>query len=296
MAYFALPIRDSTIHRLANAAPGLPRRSCTGPTSSHLNLEAPFTKSVRLHSLNFATDHTRLGSRSLSNYIVSRRIISASVEGNVAVEEPATEVATGETTSPEEGATETVPPTDNAETESAIAKTLQRKTTMRRTTGGAKTARSITVQKEQLLPGAVFTGTVRAVQSYGAFVDIGAFTDGLVHISELSATYIRAVQDIVSVGQEISVRVLELDEKAGRIGLTMRDKESEDTQEQNEERTSGADSQNGDGGKVQNRGKIAGRGGPSTRGRRDDNKKVKLNAKSHTSFSLLHRSRTEGIY
>jgi elongation factor Ts len=66
------------------------------------------------------------------------------------------------------------------------------------TAAAAKRFKTRTVQKEELIPGAVFAVKVRAVQAYGAFVDIGAFTDGLLHISQLSSNYVSQVQDVVS--------------------------------------------------------------------------------------------------
>lgn len=86
----------------------------------------------------------------------------------------------------------------------------------------AKRGGAATTKPEELVEGAVFTGTVRTVTNYGAFVDIGAFTDGLVHISQLSDSYVSQVQDLVSVGQQVSVRILEADLTSGRISLSMR--------------------------------------------------------------------------
>jgi elongation factor Ts len=64
-------------------------------------------------------------------------------------------------------------------------------------------------------------------------VDIEAFTDGLLHISQLSSNYVSQVQDVVSVGQKIIVRVVDVDEMARRISLTMQDetKVAEDHQQ-----------------------------------------------------------------
>uniref|UniRef100_A0A1D1YY78 Elongation factor Ts, mitochondrial n=1 Tax=Anthurium amnicola TaxID=1678845 RepID=A0A1D1YY78_9ARAE len=83
------------------------------------------------------------------------------------------------------------------------------------------------VRNEDLVPGASFTGKVRSIQPFGAFVDIGAFTDGLVHVSNLSNEFVKDVGSIVSVGQEVKVKILEANMETGRISLTMRD--SDDT-------------------------------------------------------------------
>ncbi|XP_058114333.1 polyprotein of EF-Ts, chloroplastic [Magnolia sinica] len=79
------------------------------------------------------------------------------------------------------------------------------------------------VKNEELIPGATFTGKVRSVQPFGAFVDFGAFTDGLVHVSQLSDSFVKDVGSIVSVGQEVKVRVVEANMETGRISLTMRE-------------------------------------------------------------------------
>lgn len=106
------------------------------------------------------------------------------------------------------------------------------------------------------------------MQSYGAFVDIGAFTDGLVHISELAPKFVKEVTDVVSIGQEVTVRVLELNEKAGRIALTMRDRENEEEEQSSRpgsESSAGSGSGGEESGRPVNRGKIAGRGSGGSR-------------------------------
>ncbi|KAJ0975359.1 hypothetical protein J5N97_017324 [Dioscorea zingiberensis] len=79
------------------------------------------------------------------------------------------------------------------------------------------------VKNEELVPGASFVGKVRSVQPFGAFVDFGAFTDGLVHVSQMSEGYVKDVGALVSVGQEVKVRIVEVNMESGRISLTMRD-------------------------------------------------------------------------
>jgi uncharacterized protein len=75
---------------------------------------------------------------------------------------------------------------------------------------------------EDLQPGMILKGTVRNVVDFGAFVDIGVKNDGLVHISELAEGYVRHPLDVVSVGDVVSVRVLEVDVARQRIALSMR--------------------------------------------------------------------------
>ncbi|WP_279231048.1 Tex family protein [Clostridium amazonitimonense] len=74
----------------------------------------------------------------------------------------------------------------------------------------------------QLKPGMLLTGTVRNVSDFGAFVDIGVHQDGLVHKSQMSEKFVKHPLDIVKVGDVIEVKVLEVDEKRKRIGLSMK--------------------------------------------------------------------------
>ncbi|KMT03134.1 hypothetical protein BVRB_8g196900 isoform B [Beta vulgaris subsp. vulgaris] len=82
------------------------------------------------------------------------------------------------------------------------------------------------VKNEDLVPGATFTGKVRSIQPFGAFVDFGAFTDGLVHVSRLSESFVKDVNDVVSLGQEVKVRLVEVNTETGRISLSMREETS----------------------------------------------------------------------
>ena len=75
---------------------------------------------------------------------------------------------------------------------------------------------------EDLKPDMVLTGTVRNVIDFGAFVDIGVHQDGLVHISELSDKYVKHPSDVVSLGDVVTVKVLSVDVKKKRIGLSMK--------------------------------------------------------------------------
>ncbi|MDF2923222.1 MAG: Tex-like protein [Paenibacillaceae bacterium] len=75
---------------------------------------------------------------------------------------------------------------------------------------------------EDLAPGMELQGTVRNVIDFGAFVDIGIKNDGLVHISQLSDTYVKHPMDVVSIGDVVTVWVLSVDLKKGRVSLTMK--------------------------------------------------------------------------
>ncbi|TDF96377.1 Tex family protein [Paenibacillus piri] len=75
---------------------------------------------------------------------------------------------------------------------------------------------------EDLTAGMELQGTVRNVIDFGAFVDIGIKNDGLVHISQLSDTFVKHPKDVVSVGDTVTVWVLSVDLKKGRVSLTMK--------------------------------------------------------------------------
>lgn len=81
------------------------------------------------------------------------------------------------------------------------------------------------LKMEDLREGMRLQGTVRNVVDFGAFVDIGVKQDGLVHVSEMSQSFVRDPLSIVAVGQVINVRVLAVDVARGRIQLSMRDVE-----------------------------------------------------------------------
>lgn len=74
---------------------------------------------------------------------------------------------------------------------------------------------------EDLKPGMQLTGVVRNVVDFGAFIDIGVHQDGLVHLSRITDRYIKHPSDVLTVGQTVSVTVLEVDVKKKRIALTM---------------------------------------------------------------------------
>ena len=72
-----------------------------------------------------------------------------------------------------------------------------------------------------LSEGEVVTGTVRSFAAYGAFVDIGG-VDGLLHISDMAWSRVKAAEDVLSVGQEIQVKILSVDPETKRISLGLK--------------------------------------------------------------------------
>ena len=82
--------------------------------------------------------------------------------------------------------------------------------------------RSDVLDIKDLKPGMVLKGTVRNVIDFGAFVDIGVHQDGLVHISRMTDRYIKHPLEVVSVGDIVEVKVVEVDVAKQRISLSMR--------------------------------------------------------------------------
>jgi transcriptional accessory protein Tex/SPT6 len=74
---------------------------------------------------------------------------------------------------------------------------------------------------DELKPDQVVTGKVTRLAPYGAFVDIGVERDGLVHISEMAEGHIDRPEDVAHVGDEIEVRVLNVNRQRRRIELSM---------------------------------------------------------------------------
>ena len=70
--------------------------------------------------------------------------------------------------------------------------------------------------------GQKLTGKVTGIQPYGAFVALDDQTQGLVHISEITYGFVKDINDYISIGDEVKVQVLEVDERAGKISLSIR--------------------------------------------------------------------------
>jgi protein Tex len=75
---------------------------------------------------------------------------------------------------------------------------------------------------KDLEPGMLLEGTVTNVAAFGAFVDIGAHQDGLVHVSQLANKFVKDPKDVVKAGDIVKVKVVEVDIERKRIALTMR--------------------------------------------------------------------------
>lgn len=78
------------------------------------------------------------------------------------------------------------------------------------------------LKMEDLRPEMILPGVVLNVVDFGAFIDIGVKQDGLVHISEISEHYIKHPSEVLQVGEQVTVRVLDVDLKRQRIGLSLK--------------------------------------------------------------------------
>ncbi len=87
------------------------------------------------------------------------------------------------------------------------------------------------VMWSELQEGQTYTGDVTRIEQYGAFVDIGAERPGLLHVREMSSGYVDHPTELVSLGDEIEVRILRVDRQRQRIDLTRQGFEEEVVEE-----------------------------------------------------------------
>ncbi len=78
------------------------------------------------------------------------------------------------------------------------------------------------VSWDEVRAGQVYTGQVKRLERFGAFVDIGLTRDGLVHVSELTSGYIQHPSDVVKVGEEVQVKILKVDRRRRRLELSIK--------------------------------------------------------------------------
>jgi len=76
--------------------------------------------------------------------------------------------------------------------------------------------------RDKIVPGAVMTGRVTSVREFGAFVDLGAGVQGLLHVSEMAWSRVSTPSEIVKAGEEITVKVLRVDEEKQKISLGLK--------------------------------------------------------------------------
>lgn len=87
----------------------------------------------------------------------------------------------------------------------------------------------------------IFTGTVRRLTGFGAFVELLPGVEGLVHISQISHQHISKPSEVLNTGQQVKVKVLEVDAKAGRISLSIREAEDQVNYEEEKQKYVGKD-------------------------------------------------------
>jgi polyribonucleotide nucleotidyltransferase len=82
--------------------------------------------------------------------------------------------------------------------------------------------------------GGIYYGTVTKIMAFGAFIDVGCGKEGLVHISKISKERVAKVEDVLKVGDKVTVKVYEIDDQ-GRVNLTMKDLVESAKETENEE-------------------------------------------------------------
>lgn len=70
--------------------------------------------------------------------------------------------------------------------------------------------------------GQIIDGKITGIQPYGAFVSLDEENQGLIHVSEVQAGYTKTIQSLLSVGQEVKVQVIDIDEYSQKISLSLR--------------------------------------------------------------------------
>ncbi|KOM54216.1 hypothetical protein LR48_Vigan10g010800 [Vigna angularis] len=200
--------------------PGFTYSARKNNTITRLNLSRgtvkPGSSSWRFLLPSFVASRTFPQNKSIGSFHKKSRTSISATETDVAVEEPGPPVAdedSGEISSNEIGISEDSSSKSDANPDTAKAKRSR----------PARKSEMPPVKNEDLIPGASFTGKVKSIQPFGAFVDFGAFTDGLVHISMLSDSYVKDIASVVSVGQEVKVKLIEVNNETRRISLSMRE-------------------------------------------------------------------------
>lgn len=78
-------------------------------------------------------------------------------------------------------------------------------------------------QQDKVTVGNIYTGKVLKIKPFGAIVSLPGSSPGLVHVSQIAAGYVQNVEDVLEIGDEVSVRVLSRDAATGKIALSMKD-------------------------------------------------------------------------
>lgn len=119
--------------------------------------------------------------------------------------------------------------------------------------GGRHSAASQRTPLEDVPQNVMIKGKVRSIMPYGAFVDIGSVTDGLLHVSQMSLEYVSDIKELISEGEEIAVRVISVDAERMEFSLSMLSEDDEKSKRELISRRSAS--------------RDRGEGGPAGRGR-----------------------------
>ena len=101
------------------------------------------------------------------------------------------------------------------------------------TESGKKALKMIKDIAKEIEVGEICDGVVTKIMPFGAFIDLGGGKEGLLHISKISSKRVEKVEDVLSVGDEVTVKISEIDNQ-GRINLNMKDLEARNQEESNE--------------------------------------------------------------
>ena len=130
--------------------------------------------------------------------------------------------------------------------------------------------------------GEIYTGIVKTITDFGAFVEILPGKDGLCHISELDYKRVEKAEDYVEVGQELKVKVIKIDDKTGKISLSHKDTmEKPEGYEEHKERPRREGGRGGNYRDNNNRGN--GQRRPSNGGRPHQNNDYKRHEEHHSA-------------
>jgi ribosomal protein S1 len=106
--------------------------------------------------------------------------------------------------------------------------TALKKTSIKKRPKGSKDKKPIS----EFSAGSTVSGKVVSIMPYGAFVDIGATTDGLVHVSQLADDFVKDIESVVKVGDEVQVRITEINADTNKVSLSMRSENAPQQQRQ----------------------------------------------------------------
>jgi small subunit ribosomal protein S1 len=95
--------------------------------------------------------------------------------------------------------------------------------------------RPVDLKWQDIKPGMHLNGKVVRLENFGAFVEVGAERPGLVHVSEMSTDYVKSPSNVVSVGDDVEVVVLDVDRKKRQIRLSMKALDAQEIVEEDDE-------------------------------------------------------------